>query len=251
MDHDDDVMDVPPSYESANDPLAFHKTVSTLALEQVDSFFQQQPLPPATNYFVKSDRPPSIWKLLAGPTLSNAGPEVNPDLNRKRRYRVLYPPGYEDVYLHKSVWMSNTDNLPRYFVELHGRNRYEPEPIAIMGPVHQDEYDEVVLKDIALAQVPRVCARIEDEVSKTTRYATFCEMEYFSWDWRCKTEHARQDMRHLIDKGKERCAVSEGLVLQLERFLEFVDKQGIYPEVIRILRRNVAGASMRLERLRL
>ncbi|KAK4502616.1 hypothetical protein PRZ48_006042 [Zasmidium cellare] len=245
---DYEAMDDPPSYY---DSLTSHKTVSTLALEQVDSFFREQPLPPIINYFVRSNRAPSAWKLLSGPCLSNATTEINTEPLRKRRYKVLYPPGYEDVFLHKSIWMSNADSLPRYFVELHGRNRYEPEPIAIMGPCDQDEDATDEVKEIAAAYVPRVCSRIEDEVSKTTRYATFCEMEYFSWDWRCKTENARQDMRHLIDKGKERCVVSEGLVLQLEKFLAFVDKQGIYPEVIRILRKLVAGANMRLERLRL
>lgn len=248
---DEEAMEELPSYyDSFYDPLTSYKTVSTLALEQVDSFFREQPLPPTTNYFVRSDRAPSAFKLLSGPCLSNAATATNTEPHRKRRYKIIYPAGYEDVFLHKSIWMSNADALPRYHVQMYGRNRYEPEPIAIMRPCDGGEDMEEV-RNIAAAHVPRVCSRIEDEVTKTARYAAFCEMEYFSWDWRCKSEHARQDMRHLIDKGKERCAVSERLVLQLERFLEFAGKQGIYPEVIRILRRQVAGSSKRLERLRL
>lgn len=243
-------MEAPPSYyDSFYDPLTSYRTISTLALGQVDSFYGEQPLPFTTNYFVRSDSAPSTFKLLSGPCLSNAGTAINNEPFRKRRYKIVYPTGYEDVFLHKNIWMSNTDALPRYHVQIYGRERYEPEPIAIMRPSDSGEdMDEV--KDIAAAHVPRVCSRIEDEVTKTAQYATFCEMEYFSWDWRCKTEHARQDMRHLIDKGKERCAVGERLVLQLERFLEFAGKQGIYLEVIRILKSQVTGASKRLERVR-
>lgn len=242
--------DDPPSYASIDDPLAYHKTVSTLALAQVDSFFHAPPLPPTINYFVRSDKPPSSWKLLSGPCLSNATTEIG-DTSRKRRYRIVYPTGYEDVYLHKSFWMSNTSSLPRYVVKTLGQNRYEPEPIVIMGPCDLNEDRMDTVKKIALAHVAQVCSRVEDEVSKTTRYATFCEMEFFSWDWQCKTENARLDMRHLIDKGKEKCVVGESLVFRLERFLEFVDKREMFPEEMRILRRNIAEASRRLERLRL
>lgn len=247
---DEEDMEEPPSYyDCLCDTLISYKTVPTLALEQVDTFGEES-LPPTTKYFVRSKRAPSTLKLLSGPCMSNAATAINSESFRKRRYKIIYPPGYEDVFLHKSIWMSNVEGLPRYHVQIYGRNRYEPEPIAIMHTSDGDE-DMNEVRDIAAGHVPRVCSRVEDEVTKTARYATFCEMEYFSWDWRCKTEHARQDMQHLIDKGKERCAASKGLVWRLEQFFEFAGKQGIYPEAITILRRRLAGASKRLERLRL
>ncbi|KAK4623645.1 hypothetical protein CLAFUW4_06284 [Fulvia fulva] len=246
-----DSFEVPPSYDSLRRGTTTHKTPSDLALIPADRFFAEPCLPPVLNYFVRVEDIPTPWKLLTGPSMTNATLHHNPDPLRKKRYRVIYPPQYEDVYLHKTTWAANTDSLPRYYVELLGNTRYEPEPIAILGPTDHDDSLTNEAKNVAIAHAPKVLSRVEDSVTQTRRFAVFCEMEYFSWDWDCKTAAAKGDMKALIGKAKKQCCRTVRLVEKLEKYLEYVGKKEEYAKVVRDMGKSILEANIRLARLRL
>ncbi|KXS97913.1 hypothetical protein AC578_4374 [Pseudocercospora eumusae] len=248
----------PPSYDDA---IAVHKLPAETALETTDCFEDFADLatataekPPQTKWLVKSDKEPSYLKLLTGPIISNAGGTVNTEPLRKRRYKVVFPPGYEDVYLHKTAWASNSSNLPLYHVEVFGRDRYEPEPIVILGPT-DFHHDTLIAqsREYAAKHIGKVFCKMEDEISKTQRFVAFCETEYFSWDWKWKTGGAKQDMRSLIVRARRDCFTSAALVVRLEQFLDFAGRQngGQYEDVLRGLRRSLKECAWRLNRLQI
>lgn len=244
------VDDPPPSYSALNE-IACHKTASELVIEQATAFFKEPPLPPESQYLVRADNDPTRWKLLARPAMSNAQTTQNPCPSRKRRYRVVYPPEYEDVYLHKSLWMAHAEALPRYHVELYGNNRYEPEPVVILGPVdHEDNRTNEAMR-LAMTNTASVIARIRDEVTQVSRFTSFCEGEFYSWDWSCKTAAARHDMQSFITRARKDCHRTAVLVEKLERFLEFVGQVVSHTEGLEEMRKSLDAASIRLIRLRL
>ena len=246
-----DIFEELPSYDSLHNGMTAHKTPSDLALIHADSFFADPCLPPALNYFVRTEDVPSPWKLLTGPSMTNATVHHNPEPMRKKRYRIVYPPNYEDVYLHKTTWATNIDSLPRYHVELFGSTRYQPEPIVILGPTDHDDSLTNEASNVAMAYAPKVLSRIDDEITQMTRFAVFCEMEYFSWDWGCKTPAAKGDMKSLILKAKKQCAKTTLLVQRLEKYLEYIGKAEGYAKPLRGIKKSILEANIRLARLRL
>lgn len=224
-----------------------------------DSIFQQDlhnaiqlTLPPSTNYLVRAQTDPSAWKLLQGPAMSNAITPTNTIPLRKRRYAVVYPPSkYEDVYLHKSAWSTSTSSLPRYHVEVStSKDRYEPEPIIILGPTDHSSARTNEVRNLAACHVDRVCSRIEEEVTKATRFAAFCESEYFSWHWSCKFESAREDMRIMIRKAQSECLKSLEMIGKLEDYLAFVGEKEVRAVETKALRHSILESNVRMDRLR-
>lgn len=91
----------PPSYEAS---LAVGKgPLEDDLLEYLESAAEKPTLkeqPPKVSWLVRSGKQPSALKLLTGPVMSNAATtSENPDSPYQRRYRVIWPRGYEDVYL--------------------------------------------------------------------------------------------------------------------------------------------------------
>ncbi|EME45320.1 hypothetical protein DOTSEDRAFT_33854 [Dothistroma septosporum NZE10] len=251
IDNNSDIFEELPTYESLHHGVTASKTSTDLAFTHFDSHFPDRCLPPDLNYFVRFENEPSIWKLLIGPSMTNATIHHNPDPLRKKRYRIVYPPHYEDVYLHKLTWAASADNLPRYHVELFGAKRYEPEPIVILGPTDHGSVVTNEAKNNATAYAPKVLSRIGDEVTQMTRFAVFCEMEYFSWDWGCKTAAAKQDMETLICKAKKQCVRTALLVKKLEKYVDYIEKTVEYAKALRVMRKSILEANIRLARLRL
>lgn len=248
-------MSSPPSYESLDHGAYRQRSATEQPLEQQAALFKPLTPPPQTKYFVKAATEPSFWRLLTGQAMSNVANTRNIDPLRKQRYRVIYPPDYEDVWLHKSTWQSNAEPLPHFHAELFGRDGYESEPLAILGP---EDYDESLTNEainIAAAMTPKVFSRIEDEVTKTAHFAAFCENEFCSWDWSAKTNGAKRDMKSLISRARKECLKCASLILGLEQLLAFIRRddegQGCYFQLIRNLRRMISDTSAKLDQLRL
>ncbi|KAI5357178.1 hypothetical protein Slin14017_G124990 [Septoria linicola] len=232
------------------------------SLDSTASFekeLEQGERPPQARWLVKSNAEPSTWKLMTtGPLMSNATTPQNNDPLHKRRYRVFFPPGYEDVYLHKSSWAAHAATLPQFHIELYSSHkfsdRYEPEAIIVLGPTEGDaEILYSFARDHALQHLPKCLSRVEEEVSKTTRFVTFCESEFSSWDWKCKTSSARQDMRLLIQKARRECILAAGLVMRLEQFVSFVGNKGDkeVAKTLKLFRRSLRESGYRLGRMQL
>ncbi|SMR48954.1 unnamed protein product [Zymoseptoria tritici ST99CH_1E4] len=247
MDMDTDTLyeEAPPRYSSLSAPPESFK-IATCTHDP----------PPTTRWFVRSAKEPPAWKLLTGPLMSNATTQPNLDPCHKRRYRVMYPPCYEDVFLHKSPWTKTADALPRYHVELYGRDRYEPEPIIILGPASTSDDESANLqidtKAIAIRHLPRVVSTLASQIAGMRRYIAFVQSEFWSWDWRCKNPAANHDMRAMITRAKKECAKSASLIEKLVDFLKFVGQSGkVYDKTVIQYRRSVREASGKLKRLRL
>lgn len=247
-----DLEDSLPSYGSTLTSTAGKLLSADTILQQDLHRAIQSTLPPKTNYLVRSHNDPSQWKLLQGPAMSNAITPTNTTPLRKRRYAVVYPPSkYEDVYLHKSAWSTSTSTLPRYHVEVStNKDRYEPEPIIILGPTDHSSARTNEVRNLAACHVDKVCLRIEEEVTKATRFAAFCESEYFSWDWSCKFESAREDMRAMIRKAQSECLRCLEMIVKLEDYLAFVGEKEVRGVECKGLRYSILESSLRLDRLR-
>lgn len=235
----------PPSYYAS-----LHSNIKPTTL------VSQQEQAPSTNWFVRDSADPSTWQLLtSGPLMSNVTDSHNNTTTYKRRYRIIYPPRkYEDVYLHRPPCTSQATAFPSHHVEVYsGRKRYNAEPLVILG-LSILSADSQCLTNEAKALLslhsPRAISAVEVQVTNMTRQATFAEMEFFSWDWRCKTAAANHDMRTMIMRAKEECARSIELVEGLDAFLAYVG--GCGQENISIgLRRSCEEVGCKLERLRL
>ncbi|PPJ50704.1 hypothetical protein CBER1_07712 [Cercospora berteroae] len=213
--------------------------------------------PPQAKWLVKSTADPSAWKLLtSGPLMTNATTPHNSSPLTKRRYRVLFPLGYEDVYLHKSSWSSSdASSLPDFHVELYSpvkcSDRYEPEPIVVLGPTDSSQQTDSLARSHLVTHLPKTFSIIESEVTKTTRMVTFCESEFFSWDWDCKTSAARHDMRMMIHRARKKVITVAHLVRRLEQCVDFCGKKGDYQfeAALKLLRRSLREVGYRMGRL--
>ncbi|KAF2213872.1 hypothetical protein CERZMDRAFT_83308 [Cercospora zeae-maydis SCOH1-5] len=215
--------------------------------------------PPQAKWLVKSSAEPSAWKLLtSGPLMTNATTPHNSSPLTKRRYRVLFPAGYEDVFLHKSSWSSNdASSLPDFHVELYSptkfSDRYEPEAIVVLGPTDfiSSRQTDSLIRSHLLAHLPKTFSLIESEVTKTTRLVTFTESEFFSWDWDCKTSAARHEMRMMIYRARKKVMNVAHLVRRLEKCVDFCGKKGDYQfeAALKFLRRSLRESGYRMGRL--
>lgn len=212
--------------------------------------------PPVAKWLVQTTAEPSMWKLMSGPLMSNATTAYNNDPLHKRRYAVLFPPGYEDVYLHKSTWYANAATLPPYHVEIYScknNGRYEPEPIIVLGPTEgDDDLMEAFAQSHAALHVSKVFARVEQAMSQTSRLVTFCEGEFFSWDWKRKTSAARHDMQVLINKARKELIRDASFVVRLDQYLDFVGKAGDTQLLssMEFFRGSIKDSGRRLRRMR-
>jgi hypothetical protein len=246
----------PPDYNSIDEFATSNKSVSITQLCPTDNLLDDPP--PSTRWFVHSRTDPPTWKLLSGVLMSNASTQINPDPCHKRRYRILYPPNYEDVYLHKTPWTKHADALPPFHIELYGRDRYEAEPIVILGPptVSNSSFpDDIVVqaKAIAASSLPRVITTMKHEATRTARFVKFVESEYWSWDWKCKTAAATNDMRTLISQAKQDCGKSAMLMKKTEDFLKYLgrEEESTDTKAVLAMRKRVEEAKRKLKRLRL
>lgn len=213
--------------------------------------------PPQAKWLVKATSAPSTWKLMSGPLMSNATTPENDDPLHKRRYSVLFPPGYEDVFLHKSTWFATAGTLPNYHVEIFSNknhDRYESEPIIVLGPTEGDAtIIEALAQDHAALHLNKVFSRIEEHFTKTSRFVTFCEGEFFSWDWSAKTSAARQDMRTYINRARKELIKDAGLVMRLDQYLDFTGRRNDkkYQQHMDVFRRSIKESGRRLGKMKL
>lgn len=227
----------PPSYHSA-----IRDVKTTLALQN-----NTRHQPPSTHYFVSSYSEPSALQLLvSGPLMSNVTASENTAPSHKRRYRILYPPSkYEDVYLHKPRWTAQTSAFPLYFSEVYsGRDRYNAEPIIVLGPPEESSPYTAEAKVQASRHTKRVISAVDKQVGDMTCQATTAEMEFLSCDWSCKTSAAYHDMRTMLLKAKEELEKSVGLVGGLEDFLAYI---GIsQDDILAELKRSCEGVGFKV-----
>jgi hypothetical protein len=239
----------PPSYDHA---LASEKLPSHTTLYEYyapTETYRARDIPPQPRYFVKADKEPSTLKLLTGPILTNATGPSDDSAANKARYRIIWPKGYEDVYLHKSTWSSH---LPEWHVELLGRDRYEPEPLVLLGPMtYSPSQDAEHARDVAAQHYKDVVQRVQSEVDGCTRMVAFANSEFKSWDWRVKSAAAKDDMRGILHNARMQHAKCAELVKRLDEYLFWIKRKDDRDceDVLRKLRWSIKKGGNRLKRL--
>jgi hypothetical protein len=217
--------------------------------------------PPIAHSFVRTEKDPSFWKLFTnGPLMTNAFGYINPFPRRQRRYRVLYPPNYRDVYLHKAPWKRTSESLPDYHVELYhrrNRHRYELEPIVILGP---HDYSATAsarhlekAKALAVDHMPFVIDRVLRHYNKMMDSTEFVRDRFWEMGkdgWGRRSETTRREIDAKVARVTRFNHTTRLLVDGLGNFLIFVGERQHAQDMV-LLKRGVVQARDALDRLRI